>query len=259
MTEPAPLTVSVADGVATIRIDRPARKNAMSVAVFNGLSQAWRELGDDVRVIVLTSADCGVFSAGLDLKEAAQLKAETGRDILSFLDDPFQRAMRRVSVPIIAAMTGDLFGGGMMLALSCDLRVGLAGTRAGITEAKIGRGSPWGMPLLWMLPEPIVSELVLVGDLVPIERLHQLGFINHVEPTPDAVRARAAALARQIADNAPLSVAAGKRSIRAALDRGCEAALDEAEAIYRPVYASDDAQEGPRAFAEKRRPLWKGR
>jgi len=255
----APLVID--DGVATVRIDRPERRNAMSVDVFNGLTRAWDTIdrSDDVRVVVLTSTDCGTFSAGLDLKEAAQLAADTGRDILSFLDDPFQRRMRRVRVPIVAAMTGDLFGGGMMLALHCDLRVGLAGSRVGITEVRIGRGSPWAMPLLWMLPEPIVSELILVGDLFPIERLHALGFINHVEPTPDAVRARAYAIANQIARNAPLSVAAGKRSIRGALDPACEIALDQAEAMYRSVYASEDAKEGPRAFAEKRAPRWQGR
>jgi enoyl-CoA hydratase len=259
VTERPALSVTVDAGIATVLIDRPAQRNAMSVEVFNALSKAWQSLASDVRVVVLTSADCGTFSAGLDLKQAAQLKTDTGRDILSFLDDPFQRAMRRVPVPIIAAMTGDLFGGGMMLALHCDLRVGLTGTRAGITESKIGRGSPWAMPLLWMLPEPIVSEMVLVGDLLPMERLYQLGFVNFMEATPDFVRTRAYALARQIAENAPLSVAAGKQSIRAALDRGCEDALDHAEQIYRAVYASEDAQEGPRAFAEKRPPQWKGR
>ena len=78
-----------------------------------------------------------------------------------------------------------------MLTLNCDLRVGLKGTKVGITEVKIGRGSPWAAPALSMLPQPILMEILLTGDLMPIERLHDYGFTNYLEDTPDAVRARA--------------------------------------------------------------------
>jgi enoyl-CoA hydratase len=259
--EPPQVAVTSRDGVATVRIDRPGQRNALSLQANQLLHEAWEQLeaDADVRVIVLTSADCGTFCAGMDLKEAARIRAETGKDILDVLPDPFYRRMRSVTKPIIAAMTGHFTAGGMVLALNCDLRVGLAGTRGGITEAKIGRGSPWAVPLLWMLPEPLVAEMILTGDLVPIERLHALGFINHVEPTPDAVRERAQALAQTIADNAPLTVRAGKLSIRAALALGAEAGFDEALRLHVPVYRSLDAQEGPRAFAEKRKPAWQGR
>jgi enoyl-CoA hydratase len=84
--------------------------------------------------------------------------------------------------------------------------VGLAGTQVGITETKVGRGSPWAVPLLWMLPQPLVMEMVLTGDLYPVERFVQLGFVNHLEPDTAAVRAPRAALAERIRDNAPLSV-----------------------------------------------------
>jgi enoyl-CoA hydratase/carnithine racemase len=187
------------------------------------------------------------------------LKAREGRDILSFIEDPFQRGMRQVRVPLIAAMTGSFTAGGMMLALNCDLRVGLRGTQGGIAEAKVGRGSPWGVPLLWMLPQGVVMEMTLTGDFLPIERLHELGFVNAICDTPDEVRARALAMARRIAANAPLSVRAGKASLLRAAAVGLDQGLDEAAAIYRPVYASEDAQEGMRAFAEKRAPRWQGR
>jgi enoyl-CoA hydratase/carnithine racemase len=147
----------------------------------------------------------------------------------------------------------------MMLSLNCDLRVGLAGTRVGITEVKVGRGSPWAVPLLWMLPQPVVSELLLTGETMPIERLCELGFVNAIEPTPDSVRARAQTLAETIRDNAPLSVEAAKASLRSASDLGCAAGLAMAEQLYRKVYDSEDAQEGPLAFSEKRKPEWKGR
>lgn len=248
-------------GIVEIRIDRPQARNALSVAVFNGLTDAWRRVDGDasIQVVILTSSDCGTFCAGMDLKEAAALKAREGRDITEFITDPFQRAMRRVQVPLIAAMTGSFTAGGMMLSLNCDLRVGLRGTQGGIAEAKVGRGSPWGVPLLWMLPQAVLMEMTLTGEFVPIERLHALGFVNHVAETPDAVRAKALEIAARIESNAPLSVRAGKASILRAAAVGAEEGLDEAVRIYAGVYASEDAQEGMRAFAEKRAPRWAGR
>jgi enoyl-CoA hydratase/carnithine racemase len=167
--------------------------------------------------------------------------------------------MRRVRQPIVAAMTGHATAGGVLLSLNADLRVGLAGTRLGITEAKMGRGSPWAVPLVSMMPQPILMELVLTGELIPIERFQALGFVNYVEATPDAVRERARALAASIRDNAPLSVMAAKQAVLAAMNLGSDEAFERAMAIYAPVYASADAEEGPRAFAEKRKPLWRGK
>lgn len=261
MAESSVVEYAIEDGIATVRINRPDRRNALSIAAAERLHSLWGEIDADaaVRVVVLTSADCGTFCAGMDLKEAAEVRQQRGIDILQALTDPFYERMRAVAKPIIAAMTGHFAAGGMMLCLNSDLRVGLAGTTGGITEAKIGRGSPWAMPLLWMLPQPVVMEMVLTGELLPIERLHALGFINHVEPTPDAVRQHAYDLAQRVRDNAPLTVMAGKESILATMDLGCRAGFQNAKRIYEKVYNSADAQEGPRAFAEKRRPVWQGR
>ena len=256
-----PVELTIEGGIATVFINRPERKNALSVAVTNGLTDAWDaiEADPDIRVAVLTSADCGVFSAGLDLKEAAQLRRDEGVDILSRMRDPFHNHMLSCSKPIIAAMTGSLMAGGMMLTLMCDLRVGIKGAKVGITEVKIGRGSPWSAPAIAMLPQPILMELVLTGDLMPIERLHEYGFTNYIEDTPDAVRARAYALANRIATGAPLSVLAAKASVRAFMDLGVTDGLVAAKEAHKAAYASQDAIEGPRAFAEKRAPVWQGK
>ncbi len=261
MSESDPILLAVDDGIATLTINRPEARNAINTAVSHGLFDAWEEIDQnrDVRVVIFTSTDCGTFCAGMDLKEAARLKAETGKDILTFHKDIFASRMRRVRAPIIAAMTGHLMAGGMMLSLNCDIRVGLAGTNVGITETQIGRGSPWAMPLVWMLPQPILMEMVLTGEHYPIDRFHELGFINYLEPDADAVRVRAQKLAERIRDNAPLSVRAAKESILTAMSVGCQTGLDMAWRIHRPAYESEDAQEGPRAFAEKRKPVWKGR
>jgi len=255
------LWTRLSPGIVEVRIDRPQARNALSVAVFNGLTEAWKraDADPDVQVVILTSSDCGTFCAGMDLKEAAAIKAREGRDITAFIADPFQRAMRSVRVPLIAAMTGSFTAGGMMLSLNCDLRVGLSGTQGGIAEAKVGRGSPWGVPLLWMIPQAILMEMALTGEFVPIERLQALGFVNHIADTPAAVRAKALEIAQRIEANAPLSVRAGKASILRAAAVGAEQGLDEAVRIYAGVYASEDAQEGMRAFAEKRAPRWLGK
>jgi enoyl-CoA hydratase len=251
----------IEQGIATLCIDRPAARNALSVDAANRLHALWERVDadDDVRVAILTSTDCGTFCAGLDLREAAALRTERGIDILTLMKDPMHERMRSVVKPIVAAMTGHLMAGGMLLALNADLRVGLAGTQAGITEARMGRGTPWAVPLLWMLPQPFVMQLLLTAQTQPIERFAELGFVNFVEPTPDAVRARARALAESIRDNAPLSVRAAKASLLAGMSLGCEAGLVAANELHRVVYASEDAREGPLAFAQKRPPRWQGR
>ena len=261
MPDEDPIKFDVEDGIATVKIDRPERRNALSWQAMEGLTDAWQAADRDpaIRVIVLTSADCGVFCAGMDLKQAAEIKEREGVDIISKARDPMQVGMRSVTKPIIAAMTGSLMAGGMMLTLNCDLRVGLRGTRAGITEVKVGRGSPWAVPLLWMLPQSILMEMVLTGETMPIERLLEFGFINYLEDTPDAVRDRAYRIARTIAEGAPLSSKAAKASVLAAMNLGCEAGLVEANRLHADVYASADAVEGPRAFAERRKPIWQGR
>ena len=195
----------------------------------------------------------------MDLREAAQLRQETGKDILDLLPDPMYQRMRTVKAPIIAAMTGHFTAAGMVLAVNADLRIGLRGTRGGITETRVGRGSPWAVPMLWMLPQPVLMEMVLTGEVIDSDRLHQLGFINHVEDTPQAVRDKAIELATQIRANAPLSVRAAKASLLAAMALSTGAGFQRALEIFAPVYASEDAQEGPRAFAEKRKPSWQGR
>ena len=138
MSDSEPVRYALKDNIATITIDRPHRKNSLSVEAMNALTDARERVETDAqaRVAILTSADCGVFSAGLDLKQASEIRARDGVDILTLMRDPMQTTMRKVTKPIIAAMTGSLMAGGMLLALQCDLRVGLSGTRAGITEVR---------------------------------------------------------------------------------------------------------------------------
>mgnify|MGYP000120151085 CR=1 FL=1 len=125
-------------------------------------------------------------------------------------------------------------------------------------RVKVGRGSPWAVPLLWMMPQAHLMETVLTGEMLPAERLYEIGFLNYLKVTDEAVQARACELARKIADAAPLSVMAGKKVLKDAATLGCQHGLKAAWAHYDHVYASEDANEGPKAFAEKRKAQWKG-
>ena len=241
-------------------LNRPAQRNALLVESLERLSQVWRDIDSNpqVRVAILTGSDCGTFCAGADLKQMAAIRAE-GSDYLKELKKVDQFDMRKLGKPVIAAINGFAPAGGMNLALNCDLRVAVQGTKLGITEVHRGRGSPWAMPLLWQMPQALLSELTLVGDLMPVERFHEVGFINYLEPDVPSLMARARALAGRIAEAAPLSAEAAKRSAVAAMDLVMETALKQADKLHEKAYTSEDAAEGPRAFAEKRAPVWKGR
>jgi enoyl-CoA hydratase len=248
-------------GVAMVTLNRPQRRNALSTAAAARLYELFQDVDANaaIRVLVISSTPCGVFCAGMDLAEAAEIRAQRGLDVLQVLADPFYERLRAVRKPVIAALNGHFTAAGMVLAANADLRVGLAGSQAGITEARVGRGTPWAAPMITMLPQAVLLELLLTAEMIPIERLHQIGFINYVETTPQAVLDRALVLAAAICRNAPLSLAVGKRGIRCAAALGADAGFEVSKELHRAVYDSEDAREGPRAFTEKRSPVWTGK
>ena len=246
------------DHIAYITLNRPESRNAMNIDMFRMLSEYWNNINEDedIRVAIITGAGDKAFCAGMDLKEVARLRKEGKEDFLKHVDDPFLWNMRSVKKPVIAAINGNAFAGGCLLSLNSDIRVAVEGITFAITESRIGRGSPWAIPLLWMLPLGIVMELTLTGDSLPVERMYQMGFINRLVPREELMPT-AISVAERIRDNAPLSVMAAKESLLRGMDFGLQAGFEKAVDIYKQVYASEDAQEGPRAFAEKRKPVWK--
>ncbi len=251
----------VKDHIATITLNRPERRNALTFKSFDLLREILKKIDKDpeVRVAIITGSDCGTFCAGMDLKDAAKLKQETGKDLLEVIGDPSFGEIRDLRKPLIAAMNGHAPAGGMMLSLNCDIRVCIEGTTLGITEVKRGRGSPWAMPLFWQMPSNMLLELTLVGDMMPVERFYDIGYINYLEPTVEKVMERANDIAARIASAAPLSVQAAKASAWGSMDIVTRHALALANRFHDQAYASEDAIEGPLAFAEKRDPVWKGR
>lgn len=249
-------TYEVVNGVAWLTIDRPSARNALSRDVREGLWAGARRFvaDDEAAVLVLTGAGDKAFCAGGDLKEMAETSLEIPPP--DFLPQ-FGRNIE-IEKPTIAAVNGVAYAGGFLLAQQCDLVLAASHARFAVTEVKVGRGSPWAAPLSWLVPPRIALEILVTGDPLSAERAYEVGLVNQVVPAEE-LRATAQALAERIAANAPLSVRAAKRTAYLSAAHGREEAYDRAEEIWAPVYESEDAQEGPAAFRDKRAPVWKGR
>ncbi|HKP42126.1 enoyl-CoA hydratase/isomerase family protein [Mycobacterium sp.] len=243
------------NGVAWLTINRPHAHNSLNKAVRDGLFDGVRRFNDDdtAKVLVLTGAGDKAFCAGGDLKEMST--AGLAVPPIDFVPQ-FGRNIT-VEKPTIAAVNGVAFAGGFLLAQTCDLCVASTTAKFAITEAKVGRGSPWAVPLPLMIPRRIAMELVLTGSALSAARAYEIGFVNRLTEPADLVRV-VQDLAEQIAHNAPLSLSAGKRTAVLTAEFPLSEAFDRAEAIWEPVYRSADAQEGMRAFVDKRAPVWKG-
>ena len=248
--------LEVAEGVAWVTINRPEARNAVNQEVSEGLEAAWDRVESDeaIAVAVLTGAGEAAFSAGADLKEMA---ARAERGYPSHLTGG-RLAEGGVAKPVIAAVNGVAYAFGFNLVMHCDLCVAADHARFGILEAKVGRGSPWAALLGWLIPPRAAIELLCTAEPISAQRAYELGLVNRVVPAAQ-LKSAAAELARSIAANAPLTVRAGKAMIRATAGLPPAEAKAMADEIYEQVYNSDDAQEGPRAFAEKRPPRWTGR
>lgn len=242
--------------VALITINRPESRNAINSEVRAGLFAAWKRFEEDpaAKVAILTGAGDQAFCAGMDLKEASATGLGVPpRGFIPTLGDAIQ-----VSKPTIAAVNGTAMAGGWLFAQMCDLCVAAEHATFAITEARVGRGTPWAGPLIHMLPQRIMMELLLTGEPLSAARLHELGYVNHVVPRAQLLP-RSLELARRIAANAPLTVRACRALVYASTEAGRTEALRAGERLFEPVYLSEDAQEGPRAFAEKRPPVWQGK
>ncbi len=251
-----PISYDLSDGVATITIDRPDAMNAINSAVREGLWAAFRRFvaEDEALVAILTATGEKVFCAGADLKEMS----DTGLKVPppDFL--PYLNKNIHTDKPVIAAVNGLAYAGGFYLSQMCDLCIAADNARFAITEPKWSRGAPWAAPLPWLIPPRIAMELLVTARPISAERAYQVGLVNQVVPLADLMDT-ARDMATTIAKNAPLSVRAGKHMVYAAAEVGWSEALKLGDAAYEHVYLSEDAQEGPLAFKEKRDPVWKAR
>ncbi|QUH03599.1 crotonobetainyl-CoA hydratase [Saccharopolyspora erythraea] len=247
-------------GVLTVTLDRP-KANAIDVATSRALHEAFVRLRDDdsLRVAVVTGAGERFFSAGWDLKAGEEIDADHGPGGFAGLTEFFD-----LDKPVIAAVNGLALGGGFELALAADLVVAAEHAEFALTEVTLGMVADSGgvLRLPERLPRAVAAEMLLTGRRMTAAEGHRWGLVTSVVPASE-LPAEAAALAHRIRAGAPLAVAAVKEILRetAALDVESGYRLLRGGGLpnYRAMLASEDAREGPRAFAEKRPPQWTGR
>jgi enoyl-CoA hydratase len=249
------LLSEIRGNVLILTLNRPRAKNAFNAALSQALSDALDRFDEDpqLRAAVLTGAG-GSFSAGMDLKALL-----TGEQSFTKKRGGFGIMALPPNKPLIAAVEGYAVAGGLELALSCDLIVATHDSKLGLPEVKRGLVAVGGglLRLPKRIPYHVVMELALTGELHPAERFFQLGLVNKVVP-PGAALEAALELAQRIAVNAPLALAATKQIIARAHEWSEEAGWAAQRSIARTALKSKDANEGTRAFAEKRAPVWRG-
>ena len=251
MSEPAVLT-EVRGRVLLITLNRPDQMNAVNTDLAQGLVAAVAELdgNSDLTAGVLTGAGRG-FCAGLDLKAFAAGGPPKG------FNDFLENGARK---PLIAAVEGFALAGGLEVALTCDLIVAAEGVKLGIPEVGVGLFAAGGalLRLPSRVPYAVAMEMALTADPITAEQGLNYGLVSRVTPKGGAVDG-ALALADRIARNAPLAVAASKQMIREVQGRTEADFWELQRPVMAEVFTSEDAKEGPRAFAEKRPPSWTGR
>lgn len=239
-----------------ITIDRPAVKNALDLAVAEGIAAALDSLDADaeLKIGVLTGAG-GNFSSGMDLKAfaAGQKPVIPGRGLAGFAEAPPAK-------PLIAAVEGYALAGGFEVALACDLIVASREATFGLPEVRRGLLAAGGglVRLPRLLPPRVAAEIILTGDFVDAERMAAHGVVSRLAEPGEAVSV-ALELAARIAANAPLAVAGARRMLQLSGDLDEASLWEEMRKLNAEVGSSEDALEGARAFAEKRAPQWRGR
>ncbi|MEM9033070.1 MAG: crotonase/enoyl-CoA hydratase family protein [Actinomycetota bacterium] len=237
--------------VLLITLNRPDAMNSVNTALAQALLGAVEQLDSDPGLTcgVLTGAGRG-FSAGMDLKAFAAGEPPVGFD--RFIHDGAKK-------PLIAAVEGFALAGGLEIALSCDLIVAAENVKLGIPEAGVGLFAAGGglVRLPHRIPYSVAMRMALTADPISAQEGKEVGLVAEVAPKGGALEA-ALAIAERIAQNAPMAVAASKQLVQMAMGMS-EAEFWEAQVpLQRDVFTSDDAKEGPRAFAEKRPPEWTG-
>ncbi|CAA9526882.1 MAG: Enoyl-CoA hydratase [uncultured Solirubrobacteraceae bacterium] len=251
-----------ADGVVRLTISNPKKRNALDHAILDGIAAAVEE-AREARCLVLTGAD-GMFSSGYDIGDipddvfAVQAEKLVAHPFTSALE-----ALDSCDVPIVAALPGHTIGGGLELALCCDLRVASDEIKLGMPPAKLGLVySHTGLRrFVQAIGAPRTRELFLLGRNVDAATALDWGLVNRTA-APDAVEETSLEIARELAGNAPLSVRGNKRVLRALLaaDMGLSDDVErELIELREACFRSEDMREGVRAFAEKRPARWQGR
>ncbi len=249
------------EGIATITLNRPEALNAFSREVVEEILHALEDVRNDenVRVVVLTGAGEKAFSAGADIKSMIGMTVLKARE-LSLMGEKLCLALENLEKPVIAALNGYALGGGLEVAMSCDLRIASENARMGQTEINIGLIPGWGgtQRLTRLIGRTKAKELVFTGRMIDAKTAEQLGIINMTVPQ-DKFKETVRQFALDLVSKAPVAI----RVAKALINKGADISLDSALALEREgfgvVASTEDLKEGVSAFTEKRKPVFKGK
>jgi len=260
---PETIVLDVVDGVATLTLNQPAKRNPLSARMGEEIAQALGSLGarDDARVLVLRGAGesfCAGGDLGLIEARIADPAATRQREMLAFYDRYL--SLMRLPIPTVAQVHGHAVGGGLALALACDLRYAAEDARLGVTFARLGLHP--GLASTLTLPRIVgvsrALELFYTGRLVSGREAEALGLVTRAVPAPE-LSATVEEVAGRIARNAPLVVRMLKRAVYGSLEESVAAALDYEAFAQAITYGSEDLREGLIAGRERREPRFRGR
>jgi enoyl-CoA hydratase/carnithine racemase len=251
---------ATADHLATVTLDRPDVHNAMNNTMREELLDVFTRLAkdDDVRVVLVTGAGERAFSAGADIREFVEpLVPTTFRESRKRID--FRQVMDRCPQPIIAAIRGYAFGGGLELALACDIRIAADDAQLGLTEINLaiipGGGGTQRLPRL--VGRGKALEMILTGARISAAEALRIGLVERVVPVALLIPA-ALALARAMADKAPIALRYAKEAVVSGLQMSLADGLRLENDLSTLLRTTEDRVEGARAFVEKRKPKWSG-
>jgi len=246
------------EGVALVRLNRPEAKNALNLALRRRIHDAFTELGEEesVRAIVLTG-NADAFAAGADLTEIATLGPI---DVLRRATHRLSRPLAECPVPVIAAINGFALGGGLEIALMCDVIVVGEGARLGLPEIRVGvmPGAGGTQRLTRLVGKHRAMLMALTAEIIDGAEALRLGLASKLVPDSEVLD-EALAIARRIAGFPPIGARMIKESIQAAAEQGLENTLALERKSFALLFATDDQKEGARAFLEKRKPMFEGR
>ena len=255
------LLVERAGAVVTVRLNRPRALNALDTVTLRELARAIREVPRDggVRALVVTGAGDKAFSAGADIAAMAAMSVADGHAYSRLGHDVLAR-LEALAVPVVAAVNGVALGGGLELALACDLIVVSERARLGQPEINLGLIPGFGgtQRLVRRIGQTRARELIYLGHMIPADEALRLGLVNRVVPH-ERLAEEAARLAADLAARAPVALAQAKRATAVAADADLGAGCGYEVEAFGVTFATDDRVEGLKAFLEKRTPAWKGR
>jgi enoyl-CoA hydratase len=255
------LLIETADGVRTIRVNRPDKLNALNAATLDALDAAFADAANDdaVRVVVLSGSGAKAFVAGADIAEMNGLTPVQGRDF-SLRGTRMMRRVERLPKPVIAMVNGFALGGGLELAMCCHLRIAADTAKVGQPEINLGLIPGFGgtQRLLRLCGRAATLELCLTGAPIGADRALQLGIVNRVVAVAE-LETETMKLAAQLAGAAPLALRGMLDCVNTGGECGIEEGLEYESAQFGLVFSTQDMREGTSAFLEKRKPAFAGR